>query len=283
MKATLFEKVTMTVGVLLLGVVPSCNMDGMFEDNQPPKGPTVSTDGSMDTRLTASTTLDAVERQEVDLVENVLSHRARYYQGLEDLRDYYREHGYATKQSWAEFELEGLRRVKAFRYVIDAEIPSNQLRPTEQISEADALYDQGRALMKKGGYDVPIFYRERSMIKAADVFRELIDRYPNSDKIDDAAFYLGEIHNKYLPDQEPIAVTWYERAWTWDPQTPHPARFEAAVIYDKRLHDRDRALELYQNVLKDETADRSDVRYAARRIRQLTNEPLATTAPLSTP
>jgi len=219
----------------------------------------------------------------VDLVENVLSHRAQYNQGLEELREYYREHGYATKQSWADFELKGLRRVKAFRYLIDAEIPSDELRATEQVPEADALYDQGRALMRKGGYGVPIFYRERSMIKAADVFRQLVEQYPNSDKIDDAAFFLGEIHREYLPDQEAIAVIWYERAWTWDPHTPHPARFQAAVIYDNRLHDRDRALELYQNVLKYETFDRSNEHYASLRIRQLITEPLSATAQVTTP
>ncbi len=81
----------------------------------------------------------------------------------------------------------------------------------------------------------------------------------------------GEIHKEYLPGQEELAVKWYERAWTWDPRTPHTARFQAAVVFDYRLHDRDRALELYKSVVRDESHDRSNLRFATRRIRELTS------------
>lgn len=251
------------IGVISLLTV-GCNTDGLFERNEPPK---VSNkpDGETKSGLSAS----ALSQQEVDLVEAVLTHRNEYRDSLTTLRDYYRERGYATKQSWADFELQGMSKVKTFKYVLEGEVASDQLRPTEQIAEADVLYQQGLDLMKKGGYGVPGLYRQKIMIQAADTFRELIEKYPKSDRIDDAAFFLGEIHKEYLPDQEQIAVKWYERAWTWDPTTPHPARFQAAVIYDFRLHDRDRALELYRSVLKDETASNSNVRFSTRRIRQL--------------
>jgi len=258
-------------------------MDGTFEENRPPRGPIADARNPSGNGLPPGATLAVVERQEVDLVENVLTHRAQYHQGLEELRDYYYAHGYAAKQSWADFELAGLRKVKAFRYMMDAEIPSDQLRPTDMVPEADALYERGQELLRKGGHGVPIFYREKTMIEAADVFQQLVERYPNSDKIDDAAFYLGEIHKEYLPNQEPIAVKWYERAWTWDPQTPHSARFQAAVVYDYRLHDRDRALELYQSVLKNETADWTNVRFATRRIHELTTAHRTATAQVTTP
>lgn len=108
------------------------------------------------------------------------------------------------------------------------------------------------------------------MVQAANTFRRLIERHPSSDKIDDAAFFLGEIHKEYFPSQEEIAVTWYERAWTWNPQTPHPARFQAAVVYDYRLHDRDHALELYRGVTANESATAANMRSAERRIEELT-------------
>jgi Tfp pilus assembly protein PilF len=94
--------------------------------------------------------------------------------------------------------------------------------------------------------------------------------YPESDKIDDAAFQLGEIHKDYLPKQEALAVTWYERAWTWNPQTPYPARYNAAVVCDYRLNDRDKALELYRQVLAEETdVSKLNRRFAMRRIETL--------------
>jgi hypothetical protein len=214
----------------------------------------------------------AGDREEVDLVEELLQNRNAYHRSLHRLRDYYAKRGYATKLSWAEFEIKGVRKVKPFRYLLDSEVPSQGLRPVAIIPEADELYAKGVELMKRGGHGVPALYREDLMIEASEVLRSLVTRYPESDKIDDAAFLLGEIHKEYLPQQEPIAVEWYERAWTWNPQTPHPARFQAAVVRDYRLHDRDGALELYQAVVDQETSITSNVRFAMRRIYELSQE-----------
>lgn len=256
-------------GFASLAAVTGCAMDRFFDNKPVPTGPTVSL---ADPHSPAALPLPS-DAQEVDLVENVITNRDEYVRNLQQLRDYYREHGYATKERWADFELDGLRRVRAFKYLIDSEVPSQQLSPVGQIPEADALYSKGLSLMKKGGAGIPGLYRQTPMIQAAEAFQELIERYPSSDKIDDAAFYLGEIHKEYFKDQEQIAVRWYEKAMEWDPHTPHPVRFEAAVVYDYRLHDRDRALELYHAVLKDEATSNSNVRFATRRIRELTREP----------
>ena len=226
--------------------------------------------------------ISVIESREVDLVEAVALHRRLYRESLEKLRAYYAHHGYATKQTWAGLELEGLGRVNAFAYLMDAEIPSEALTARDAIPEADAMYDEAVELMRRGGHGVPAIYREDRMLEAARKLREIIRRFPSSDKIDDSAFLCGEIHKEYLRGQEAIAVKWYERAWTWDPETPHPARFEAAVVYDYRLHDRDRALELYQSVLQDDAATASDVRFATRRISELTESP-ETTRHLASP
>jgi len=207
---------------------------------------------------------------EVDLVESVVAHRTQYRRSLEQLHQYYSDHGYAAKQGWAAYELDGLSKVKPFRYLMDAEVPSEALHAAESIAGADERYEQGREMMKRGGHGVPGLYREDRMIQAAEIFRDMIRRYPTSDKIDDAAFLCGEIHKEYLPGQELIAVKWYERCWTWDPGTPHPAKFEAAVVYDYRLHDRDAALELYHLVVNERVGGESNVRYALRRIEDLT-------------
>lgn len=256
---------------LCVGIaVAGCNVDGRWVQLRAPKGPVVSDADSHSLRSEEGVDPSVADAQEVDLVEAVLTHRARYHQSLRQLHDYYMSRGYAAKEEWAAFELKGLRSVKQFRYLLDAEIPSEMLRPSKQIPGADALYQKGRDLMRSGGHGVPVLYREDRMVEAAVVLRELIEKYPTSDKIDDAAFFLGEIHKEYLPGQELLAVMWYERAWTWNPQTPHPARFQAAVVHDYRLHDRDRALELYQSVVRHETAIKSNVRWAMRRIHELT-------------
>ena len=272
------ERISLTgFAVCLCSVLAGCNVGGFLVDNQPPAGSVILT---ADTGRDPAEPIDiaVADMREVDLVETLATHRTTYRRTLEQLRAYYKQKGYAHKEKWAAFELKGLNSVKAFRYMEDAEIPSAALRPEASIEEADALYEKGLELMKKGGHGVPALYREDVMVEAAQVFRHLIEKYPNSDKIDDAAFMCGEIHKEYMPDQELLAVKWYERAWTWDPNTPHPARFQAAVVYDYRLHDRDRALELYQGVVKRETTITGNVRFATRRIHELTADNRSTRA-----
>jgi len=250
--------------------IAGCNVGPMFRDRQTVKGPVTSpTHPDRIDPSQLAMDISVVEAREVDLVEAVLIHRAAYHRHLGQLRDYYKSHGFVTKQSWAEFELKGLGLVKPFKYLLDAEIPSNNLTPTDTIPEADLLFESARDLMGRAGYGMAGFYNQDLMIRACAEFRELIERYPSSDKIDDAAFYLGEIHSDYLPDQAVIAVRWYERAWTWNPDTPHPARYQAAHVYDYQLHNRARALELYHSVIEHETENRINLRTATKRIRKL--------------
>lgn len=242
-----------------------CNVDGRWNQLGAPAGPAVRVH-----HAPAEFASGIGEAQEVDLVESMTSHRSRYRDDLQKLHALYRSKGYATKAGWAGFELKGLGKVKQFRYLRESEVPTQTLKPSEKIPAADAMFDRGYNLMRQGGHGVPMLFHEGRMVKAAEVFRELIDQHPTSDKVDDAAFFLGEIHKEYLSGQEQIALDWYERAWLWNPNTPHPARFQAAVVCDYRLHDRDRALELYQGVVQHETDIASNVRWATRRIYELT-------------
>jgi hypothetical protein len=252
-------------------IVAGCNVEGRGARSQWPTGAETSEAPAQLVRSAEGIDIAITDAREIDLVEALVDCRKQYHDTLRRLHDYYSAHGYTTKQGWAQLELQGLRGVKASYYLLDAEIASEALRPAEQISEADALFDQARELMRRGGHNVPGIYRRDRMIEAAGVFRELIQKYPSSDKIDESAFFLGEIHKEYMPGQEIIAARWYERAYTWNPQTPQPARFQAAVVYDYRLHDRDRALELYQAATQYETSHSSNLRFALRRIEELTS------------
>lgn len=273
MSPTTIRSISLTVVTLsAVSLLSACNVDWIPADRQalklPPKTARPAIRGGTD--------LAVVQRREVDLVESVLSHRAAYERDLAELEGYYAASGHAQKRSWAAYELADSAKVRKFRYLIDAEIPSDALRAVESIPEADALFEDAMSLMQKGGHKVPFFYRKSAMLRAAEAFRTLIERFPSSDKIDDAAFFSGDIHKEYLSGQESLAVKWYERAWAWNPDTPHPARFNAAVVYDYRLHDRDRALELYHQVITQEAdADQSNVRFATRRIAELTESPVA--------
>lgn len=220
-------------------------------------------------------------RSEVDLVEEMILHRTMYARLLNVLATYYMENGYPEKAAWAASELSDLRRVKSYRYILDAEVPRAELTPSESIADADRLYDEGMKLLYKGGRGVPLIYNRETMRQAMAKFKELVEHYPTSDKIDDAAYYIGEIHKEYEQEADNrIAIEWYKRAIEWNPATPHPCRFRIATTYDYRLHERERALYWYQQTLENESKftanDHIDfarnTAYAEARIRELTPE-----------
>ncbi len=257
----LWDRLSSLSWCLLLPALSSCNTDALFRDPAEPFGPVVA--------WPKAGPIEDPDVREVDIVESLVGHRNEYHRTLASLGRLYAERGNEPKRRMVEDERAGLDRVLTFKYMLDAEIPPASLTSTEQIDEADRLYIRGYDLLRRGGHGIPALYREELMIKALKTFKTLIEQYPTSDKIDDAAFYCGEIHSGYLPDQELIAVRWYERAWQWDPQTPHPARFRAARLYDLRLQDRARALELYHAVTHHEAMNTAHVRVATGRIQQL--------------
>lgn len=206
---------------------------------------------------------------EVDLVEQLIENRTRYSRSLKQLGGYYRQHGYAEKLLWAQSELEDVGRIRAYHYLYSSDIPRLSLEARAQDAEADALYEKAMGLATQAGHGTPVFYNQEKMGEALALFKQLIEQYPTSDKIDDAAFYCGEILKEYFKNRDSVAVQWYERAWTWDAATPHPARFQAAVVYDYRLHDRKRALELYRASIAAEPS-RSNKHFALARIKELT-------------
>ncbi len=244
-----------------------CNTENLWRDRQVPEGAVTSTDP---TEGLALEDINVADASEVDLVERVLADRADYFHSLQALRDYYVNHGSHDKRLWADAELDDLRHVRRFKYILSAEVPPPSLKPTDSVVDADTMFQRGLELMKEGGHGVPGLYRQDKMTEALNVFKELISKYPNSDKIDDAAFYCGEIHKEYFKNQELIAVEWYERAKQWNPNLPYPALFQEAVVYDFRLHNRAKALELYQRVLEEETDNSSNTAFATRRIYELT-------------
>lgn len=218
-------------------------------------------------------TIPVANRTEVDLVEEMILHRAMYARYLRVLATFYSEHGNEEKATWARRELNDLRRVKPYRYIEDAIVPVASLRPLESIAEADRLFEEARELMRKGGHGTWALYHQDTMKLALAKLNELVERYPTSDKIAEAAFYIAEIHKEYFEESDNrIAVLWYQRALEWDPNIQRPARFQMAVVYDYRLHEREKALAMYQRVIEEEPFNRSNVRFAHARVRQLTTE-----------
>jgi hypothetical protein len=82
---------------------------------------------------------------------------------------------------------------------------------------------------------------------------------------------MGEIYEGFY-FQDPVrAVQCYERCWQWNPKTIYPAKFNAAVLYDEKLMNRAKAVELY-NLVVLEDSNPDHVKQALKRIKALTGQ-----------
>ncbi|OHB49849.1 MAG: hypothetical protein A2Y10_09495 [Planctomycetes bacterium GWF2_41_51] len=222
---------------------------------------------------------------EVALAESVAAKRLAYRAELEKIKSFYEQSGNQLKIEWVDRELKFLDDTPRYRYILQAEVAGSDLRARDIIPKADGVYKEALGNYKRSNlifpipmlvehrdvafpHHVPIYVSKKRLQRALNGFNEVIENYPTSDKIDDAAYYAGRIH-EYFGDYS-IAVLYYKRAFQWDSATPYPARYSAAKLLDNQLVQRDEALELYR-----ESLDREDVYHNSnaaieQRIRQLT-------------
>lgn len=219
---------------------------------------------------------DLTDMSEVDIVEQVALSRQEYRQGLQWLSDLYLRAGDDRKQAWARRELSALNKIPQYNYVGDV-IPDANLRARLSIPEADALYLDAQDLQREAGLlhprfaaiNLPYVRNNNTLRLALNKYSLLIKRYPSSDKIDDAAFQAGYIHEHFK--EYGIALTYYQRAFQWESRTPHPTRFRAANVLDKRLHRKAEAVEMYRQALSTEgTQWLKWKEFAEERVRVLT-------------
>lgn len=215
----------------------------------------------------SATPIDMSNMTEADLAEQVALTRQQYQQALELIVDFYGRMGDNSKLKLARSELRSFKKVPAIDY-IGGVIPPANLRGTSVIPEANNLYEQAKQTYDQATKYV-VWKRKGQMVLAADKFKQLIRQYPNSEKIDDAAFHLGLIYETFKDYS--LACTYYQRAYQWDTQTPHPARFRAANILDKYLNEKEQALELFQAAVTAEGTRHIAWReHAQERIQELT-------------
>ena len=155
--------------------------------------------------------------------------------------------------------------VNKYLYLRDADTPGVELRAREKIGAAEKLYSQALELKKRSkGFSVRRYETQSAM----EGFRRLIREYPSSDRIDDAAYQIGELCRDNLKDYQ-RAIRWYECVVAWNADTQLRANLRIAQIYDKHLVNRLTALDYYGRALDIEARGSSERRRIERRINQL--------------
>lgn len=253
--------VTTAAAILLLTIAIGCESNTGVSQQLPQRTSsyTATTTDSLPLAVPSSS-------DQIDLVEQMTTHRQAYRRSLQALIQHYDAMGDNQKASWAKEELTALDRIPMYRYIVEADMPAN-LKATERIQAADELYAEAAKLEREAGV-LPVFKNEEVLRAALGKYGELIRKYPTSDKIDDAAYRMGVIQ-EYFNDYT-LALASFQRAYQWDPNTPYPARFRAAGILDRKLHRRSEALELYQEaIIKEASFDEYRIP-AERRVKELT-------------
>jgi TolA-binding protein len=194
---------------------------------------------------------------EVGLAEEVMAKRMAYREELEKIQSFYEQTGNQLKLEWVQKELKWLNAAPRYRYILQAEVAGDTLVATVNIPRATALYNEGKDLYNRA-YLFPLIPSKRQMRLALNKFNELIKDYPTSDKIDDAAYMCGKIH-EYHKDYS-IAVLYYKRCFQWNPDTSYAARYKAARLLDYQLREHGEALKLYRESLLKEAASHENYR-----------------------
>ena len=205
---------------------------------------------------------------ESDIVEALVAHRQAYRKSLETLLGVLQGAKDVKRTLLAKRELRDLISVNNYMYLRDADTPGLELRATRAIAEAQTLYTQAMALKKDSKKILVNRYKTQL---AMEGFRRLIRKYPSSEKIDDAAFQIGELCRANLKNYQ-RAIRWYECVLAWDPDTQLQANLRIAQIYDNHLVNRLTALDYYKRALKIEVRDSSEYKRIKRRIRRLSGK-----------
>jgi TolA-binding protein len=203
---------------------------------------------------------------DIQLVERVLDARKEYQVSLEALKAYYLSVHDLKRGKWAEDELVQFHRITKQAYRLDLDPPPPKLQPLYPIPEANELYRQAVAFKDKGWTD----YNDNQH-RAEILLQQLLTKHPQSDKIADAAYLLGDLYEGRAFNQPERAAVYFERVFQWAPTTATDARLRAARLYDRKLGERSKAMELYREVMAHES-DQRRVQEAQRRVLELTNQ-----------
>lgn len=203
---------------------------------------------------------------DVDHVKRVVAARKEYEESLRDLRALYSKSADKQRLDWSEQELMAFHLTFKPSYNLDVQdaFPPS-LAASVNIKEANDLFKLAMEYKGRGlGTDYVL-----NMRRAELVFREVLEKHPTSDKIGETAYQLAEIYESRAYRQYDRAARYFERSFQWVKGSRTDARLRAAVLYDRYLNERTKALELYRSVVENDI-DAERIKFAQKRLEELT-------------
>ncbi len=147
-------------------------------------------------------------------------------------------------------------------------VPPPNLQGHINVPEANKLLTWAITFKDKGWGTDFVDNQRRAEILLTD----LLTKYPQSDKISDAAYYLGDIYESKAYKQYRRAAEFYVRCFQWNTKTHFDARMRAARLFDYEVKDRAKAIELYRDITTHEI-DPKRIQEATKRLAELSSAP----------
>ncbi len=204
-----------------------------------------------------STGLAEMKAKEGDIASTIQTARENYKNALEELIQHYLNIGNQSRLEHARKELKALIKVPQIRYLTGSE-ETTKITPFKNIEDANILFQDGMTYKNL----MSIIKKKTNLSTAIARFKRILDKYPESDKADDAAFELAEILEKSSFKNYEEAAFYYVKCYELNPSTEMPACYKAGKVYDNKLHDYVAAIKNYEIATK--TCNNEEYRKVAR-------------------
>ena len=205
-----------------------------------------------------------------ELVERVHAGRKEYAASLSALYDHYTKAGDPQRAKWVEDELRSFHLAWKPSYRLDIlDVPPKELEPRVNVKEANDLYKLAKQYKDKSGSGSEYTLNQR---RAELLLQDILQRHPNSDKIADVAYELGELYEGKAYKQYDRAAAYFERSFQWRKGSRSDGRMRAARLYDRNLNERSKAIDMYKDVVQNDT-DPVRIKEAEKRLGELTATP----------
>lgn len=206
-------------------------------------------------------------RGDLEMVERLLAARKEYQNTLEALRAHYIGSGDVERGRWAEEELVQYHRINKYPFRLELVVPPPTLQGNYNIPEANELYRQAMKYKDHGYGQDAVDNQHRAEL----LLQQLLTNYPQSNRISDSAYQLGDIYENKPFRQYDHAAVYFERCFQWNPKTHFDARLRAARLYERYQSERGHALEIYREIISHEV-DPKRVEEAQRKVTELSKK-----------
>ena len=104
-------------------------------------------------------------------------------------------------------------------------MPPPTLHASTNIPDANELFTRAMTYKDKGGWSGTDYIDNQR--RAELLFQQMLTLYPQSNKIGDAAYQLGDIYEAKAYKFYRLAAIYFERCYQWNPTTQLDARLRA--------------------------------------------------------